>query len=127
MDAMGYSYWAPASETKGVMAMVKEFAKVTKQQPNSETSARLIREEFSEWQFENRGTNNDLKELADLIYVVYGYANVMGYDLDEAVRRVHLNNLERVVQPDGTVKFREDGKVLKRENAPKVDLSDLVK
>ena len=127
LDAMGYTYWEPASRPDSVMAMVKEFARVTKQQPNPAMSGDLICEEFYEWTGEAYGTPEDLKELADLVYVCYGYANAMGYDLDEALRRVHLNNLSRVVQPDGSVHFRDDGKVLKRKDAPKVDLSDLVK
>jgi len=46
--------------------------------------------------------------------------------LDEAVRRVHENNVGRCVQPDGTVKRREDNKILKNKDFPKVDLSDLL-
>ena len=69
---------------------------------------------------------SELKELADLVYVCYGYANACGYDLDEAIRRVHENNVGRCVQPDGSIKRREDGKILKNEDYPKVDLGDLV-
>jgi len=50
----------------------------------------------------------------------------MGYDLDEAIRRVHKNNVERCIQADGTVRRRQDGKILKRTDAPKVNLEDLV-
>jgi len=50
----------------------------------------------------------------------------MGYDLDEAVRRVHENNVGRCVQPDGSVKRREDGKIIKNKDYPKVNLTDLV-
>lgn len=69
---------------------------------------------------------NSLKELADVVYVVYGAAATFGWDLDEAVRRVHENNMGRMYQDDGTIKRREDGKIMKNKNYPKVDLSDLV-
>jgi predicted HAD superfamily Cof-like phosphohydrolase len=60
------------------------------------------------------------------VYVCYGYANAMGYNLDEALRRVHENNLGRCLQPDGSVKRRADGKILKNEDYPKVKLDDLI-
>lgn len=67
-----------------------------------------------------------LKELADIVYVVYGYAVTFGWNLDEAVRRVHENNMERMYQDDGTIHRREDGKIIKNPSTPKVDLEDLV-
>jgi len=107
--------------------MVAEFCKTTGQTPTPSLYVKLIGEEFDEWTSEGmiRG-ESELKELADLIYVLYGYALTMGYDLDEAVRRVHENNVGRCVQPDGTVKRREDGKIVKNKDFPKVDLSDLL-
>jgi len=107
--------------------MVKQFANITGQTPTPSLYVKLIGEELDEWTKEGMvRSEQDLKELADLVYVLYGYANAMGYDLDEAVRRVHESNLGRVRQDDGTVVFREDGKVLKNENAPKCDLSNLI-
>jgi len=46
--------------------------------------------------------------------------------LDEAVRRLHQNNMRRCVWPDGSIKRREDGKILRNPDAPKIDLSDLI-
>jgi len=110
--------------------MVKEFAKITSQNPTPTLYATLIAEEYQEWKREYWGDHSSfedqLKEMADLVYVIYGYANSMGWNLDEAVRRVHENNVGRCVQPDGTVKRREDGKIMKNKNFPKVDLGDLV-
>ena len=107
--------------------MVKEFAKVTGQQPTPSLYVKLVGEELGEWTKEGmRKSQGDLKELADLVYVLYGYANAMGYDLDEAVRRIHKNNIGRCVQPDGSVKRRADGKIEKNKAFPKVNLSDLV-
>jgi len=110
-----------------VSEMVKEFAKVTEQQPTPSLYVKLIGEELDEWAKEGMiRSENDLKELADLVYVIYGYANAMKYDLDEAVRRVHENNIGRCVQPDGTVKRRADGKIIKNKDYQKVNLGDLV-
>lgn len=108
--------------------MVREFAKVTSQEPMYQLYAKLIQEEHAEWiaEYAYGSTTEQLKELADLVYVIYGYANARGWNLDEAVRRVHDNNVGRCVQPDGTVKRREDGKILKNKDYPKPDLHDLV-
>lgn len=109
-----------------VMDMVTEFAQITGQAPNDKLYERLIEEEFKEWVQEIDSAHNELKELSDLVYVCYGYAKAKGWDLDEAVRRVHRNNVGRCVQPDGTVKRREDGKILKNPDFPKVILEDLL-
>jgi len=106
--------------------MVREFAEVTQQKPDPALYMDLVHEEYSEWYESLVGTEHELKELADLVYVCYGFANAMGYDLDEAIHRVHKNNLGRCIQPDGTVKRRADGKILKNKGYPKVDLGDLV-
>ena len=52
-----------------------------------------------------------IKELSDLVYVCYQYAENMGWDLDEALRRVHESNMSKL--EDGKAVYREDGKVLK--------------
>ena len=122
------------------MEMVKEFAETMGQEPNALLSETLVDEEYEEWSFEANLQSGEvakhyaqkydpvaeLKELSDLVYVIYGYANVRGWDLDEAVRRVHENNIGRCIQPDGSIKRREDGKILKNKAFPKVELGDLV-
>ncbi len=70
-------------------------------------------------------TNEALKELADLVYVCYQYAENMGWLLDEALNRVHLSNMSKLGE-DGKPIYREDGKVLKGPNYKPPDLSDLV-
>ena len=106
--------------------MVKEFMSVTEQVVDPILYEGLIVEEFREWQVELQCTTTDLKELADLVYVCYGYAEACGYDLDEALVRVHQNNVGRCIQPDGTVKRRADGKIMKNPDYPKVQLEDLI-
>lgn len=128
MEDLGVDYYTAPPAPKPPMAMVKEFSRITGQEPKPDLYAGLMMEEYLEWAYETEQSTREpqLKELADLVYVCYGYANAMGWDLDEALQRVHANNVGRCVQPDGTVKRREDGKILKNKDYPKVDLSDLV-
>lgn len=133
LEAFGYyGYWGkevPDNLGDTPQDMVREFMSVTEQPPNSDVYYTLIKEEYSEWLMEvlNNSPKKELKELADLAYVIFGYAECMGWDLMEALRRVHQNNVGRCVQPDGTVKRRGDGKILKNPDYPKVDLKDLIK
>ena len=92
----------------------------------------LIVEEFKEF-LEAEGLlfrqNNNihseaLKELADLVYVCYQYAENMGWFLDEALNRVHESNMSKLGE-DGKPVYREDGKVLKGPNYKPPDLTDL--
>lgn len=87
----------------------------------------LIEEEWVELEEAIREEPDDhvLKELADLVYVVYGYAATYGWDLDEAVRRVHRSNMSKLGD-DGKPIYREDGKVLKSTNYQSPNLKDLV-
>ena len=66
-----------------------------------------------------------LKELADLVYVCYQYAESMGWYLDEALDRVHKSNMSKLGD-DGQPIYREDGKVLKGPNYQPPDLSDII-
>ena len=66
-----------------------------------------------------------LKELADLVYVCYQYAENQNWFLDEALNRVHLSNMSKLDE-DGKPIYREDGKVLKGPNYKPPDLSDLI-
>ena len=93
----------------------------------------LIVEEFKEF-LEAEGMlfrKNDtieseaLKELADLIYVCYQYAENMGWFLDEALDRVHQSNMSKLGE-DGKPIYREDGKVLKGPNYKPPSLTDLI-
>lgn len=50
--------------------------------------------------------------LADIVYVCYGAALEFGIDLDRVLAEVHSSNMSKV-WPDGTVHYRQDGKVEK--------------
>lgn len=93
----------------------------------------LIVEEFKEfleaeamlYLSSNEHKENCLKELADLVYVCYQYASNMGWDLDEAMYRVHESNMSKLDE-SGKPILREDGKVLKGPNYKPPNLKDLV-
>ena len=68
---------------------------------------------------------NILKELADLVYVCYQYAANLGWDLDEAMHRVHESNMSKL-DDNGKPIYRDDGKVLKGPNYAPPNLEDLV-
>ena len=93
----------------------------------------LITEEFKEfleaeatlYLSSNKNKEHCLKELADLVYVCYQYAANMGWDLDEAMYRVHESNMSKLDE-HGKPVLREDGKVLKGPNYKPPNLEDLV-
>jgi len=101
---------------------------------NLNTQTSLIVEEFREFldaqdeairYIQNpRAREAALKELADLVYVCFQFAAAAGWELDEALERVHESNLSKLV--DGKPLKREDGKVLKGPNYKKPTLIDLV-
>ena len=73
---------------------------------------RLIQEEFDELKeaLEAKSLPNIAKELADLLYVVYGTAVSYGIDMEPVFREVQRSNMSKV----GGYK-REDGKWVKPE------------
>ena len=101
--------------------------------PNRSRQRNLITEEFKEF-LEAEGMlylssvkvrEDCLKELADLVYVCYQYAANLGWDLDEAMYRVHESNMSKLDE-NGKPIYREDGKVLKGPNYAPPNLNDLV-
>ena len=88
----------------------------------------LITEEFKEFMYAalREGYAEELKELADLVYVCFQYAENMEWDLEEALDRVHRSNMSKLAL-DGTPMRRADGKVLKGPNYQPPVLNDLIK
>lgn len=95
-----------------------------------ELQFKLIEEEYSELrdeyetELDGGSKENQLKELADLVFVCYQYAASRGWDLDTAMRRVFESNMSKLV--DGKPLRRADGKVLKGPNYQPPFLDDLV-
>ena len=138
----GYEYFNVGSEAlrdpdtylgKSPLDMVKHFARVYGQSLNHEWTKGstadlfrtvLIKEEYAEV-LSATDAENMVKELADLVYVTFGMAAKFGWDLDEAIRRVHASNMSKL-DDDGSPIYREDGKVLKGPNYEEPNLKDLV-
>ena len=126
------------SQMKSNLEQAREFrnsfnVKNSKTLSSRNMQKNLIVEEFKEFLeaegmlFRNSASLHEdaIKELSDLVYVCYQYAENMGWDLDEALRRVHQSNMSKLDE-DGKPTYREDGKVLKSANYQPPTLSDLV-
>jgi|TARA_Y100000289_G_C3922799_1_gene151455 predicted HAD superfamily Cof-like phosphohydrolase len=87
----------------------------------------LIAEEYHEFKkaVAREPFVNQLKELADLVYVAFQYAENMEWDLEEALHRVHKSNMSKLGL-DGKPIRRNDGKVLKGPNYMPPNLTDLI-
>jgi predicted HAD superfamily Cof-like phosphohydrolase len=79
-------------------------------EPTQILRKRLIQEEFEELQeaMQEKDLPSIAKELADLLYVVYGTAVSLGIDMEPVFREVHRSNMSKV----GGYK-RADGKWVK--------------
>ena len=91
----------------------------------------LVEEEFNEFRnahiqmFDSYDSEAAaLKELADLVYVCFQYAENMEWNLNEAMDRVHTSNLSKLDDKGKPIR-REDGKVLKGPNYSPPYLNDL--
>jgi len=121
-----------------ISEQAKEFRKTynlksSKTKDKRSYQKNLIVEEFKEF-LEAEGLlfrknldieSEALKELADLVYVCYQYAENMGWLLDEALDRVHLSNMSKLDEKGKPI-YRDDGKVLKGPNYKPPTLTDLV-
>lgn len=52
------------------------------------------------------------KEMADVLYVIFGTAVAMGVNLEAVFEEVHRSNMSKL-GPNGKPELREDGKILK--------------
>lgn len=86
---------------------------------------KLLFEEFDEV-VDAEGDNEALlKELCDLLYVVYGFAVTYGWDIEGAFRRVHESNMSKL-GVDGKPIYRDDGKVLKGPHYFEPDMKEFL-
>ncbi len=103
---------------------------------NSNMQLRLIREEYQEFIEAEAIINgeptatlynyeNALKELADLVYVCFQYAENRECDLLTALNRVHQSNMSKLDENKRPIR-RDDGKILKGPNYKPPYLTDLV-
>ena len=89
--------------------------------------ADLITEESGE--FKAAAESGDLTgmadALADLLYVCYGAAIECGIPLDIVFDEVHRSNMTKV-WPDGSIRYREDGKVMKPPTYSPASIRDIL-
>lgn len=87
----------------------------------------LLREEFDEYL--HAVYSDDLVELtdalADMVYIIYGTARLMGIPLDDVLAEVHRTNMAKA--PGGVVTRRDDGKVLKPEGWVAPDIAGVLR
>tara|TARA_R100001163_G_scaffold24155_2_gene20099 strand:- start:963 stop:1247 length:285 start_codon:yes stop_codon:yes gene_type:complete len=88
----------------------------------------LIVEEFKEFMYAATEETyaDELKELADLVYVCFQYAENMEWDLEEALNRVHKSNMSKLGLDGKPIYRKKDGKVLKGPNYQPPNLFDLI-
>jgi NTP pyrophosphatase (non-canonical NTP hydrolase) len=83
-------------------------------------------EAFDAFKQGDTSTHADLlKELSDLVFVCYQAAENMGWDLDEAMRRIFDSNMSKLDDTGAPIRS-ETGKVMKGPNYKKPNLLDLV-
>ncbi|MFF1711265.1 MazG nucleotide pyrophosphohydrolase domain-containing protein [Streptomyces sp. NPDC058268] len=75
----------------------------------------VARERADEATFPVHAFEHLAKEFADLLYVVFGSADLLGIPLGKAFEEVHASNMSKLGE-DGKPILREDGKVLKGPN-----------
>lgn len=116
-------------------ALVKQFHEKfsclinTEPTPNVDPELLTARGEFmleEVREFQAAADQNDLTEmvdaLADIVYFAYGTAINLGIDLEPVFEEVHRSNMTKV-WPDGSVRRREDGKVIKPPTYTKPDIA----
>lgn len=85
-----------------------------------------ILEEILETDRENRDLVETADALADLVYVIYGMALETGISLPSVLGEVQRSNMSKLM-PDGSVRRREDGKILKGPNFSEPDIAFALK
>lgn len=108
MPARDVPQWPPRDEVKLRIALLKEECSEAIWEMNDEHELALV-----------------AKELADVLYVVYGAAEHYGIPLDDVFDEVHRSNMSKVWD-DGTVKKHENGKVMKPPTYSQADLTGIL-
>jgi len=119
----------PYSTRQTLMDQAEEFRaayNLTTNGNQKQTQKALIDEEWSEFHeaFHFEDECDQLKELADLVYVCFQMAASQEWDLDEAMRRVHKSNMSKLGEDRKPI-YRADGKVLKGPGYAPPNLKDL--
>lgn len=104
-----------------VQVMAEEFKEVLYA---CETVAdHLTREEINNYELD-AACEELLKELGDVLYVIFGTTESFGWDLQEAFKRIHESNMSK--QVDGKFQKNEIGKIVKGPNYQKPSMEGLI-
>lgn len=92
--------------------------------------ARIMKEEVKEWETEaiyNADIDKRAKELADILYTVFGTIITEGLqdNIEKVFDAVHQSNMSKLGE-DGKPVMRADGKVMKGPNYKEPDFSFLL-
>lgn len=128
-DPMGaLKEWHQAANEKKFMDEADKFGRVRR----ASLRLSLITEEAREVADElldimNGGGDREklAKELADLLYVTYGCADLFDIPLPAVFKEVHRSNMTKV-QSEGKVERRDDGKILKGPNYQAPDIASVM-
>lgn len=133
-EAVSYQPMASLAEWHKAVGQTRyiEEPNAAMRKKNASLRLALIREEFTEVSDElldvinGQGDRVKLaKELADLLYVVYGTADDFEIPLQDVLNAVHQSNMTKVDET-GSVQRRPDGKILKGPNYQEPDLASIV-
>ena len=88
----------------------------------------LINEELEELKkaISEKNLTEVADALSDILYVTYGAGHAFGINLDKCFEEVQKSNMSKLGK-DGKPKYNEFGKVMKRPNYFKPDLSKFIK
>jgi predicted HAD superfamily Cof-like phosphohydrolase len=95
----------------------------------AELYKKLIKEEVEEF-WEAEAASDDVEQLDacfDMIWVIVGYMKARGWDCDAAWDEGAQSNLSKIDKLTGSVRRREDGKILKPEGWKPPDFTKFVK
>jgi predicted HAD superfamily Cof-like phosphohydrolase len=110
-----------------IAALLDEWSEATGGVGDSpELRTALIEEEAEEvlLAIYERDLGHIAKELADLVYVIYGAARLWDIPLDACVEEVHRSNMTKVL---GGIERRADGKILKGANFEEADIAAVLR
>ena len=87
-----------------------------------------INEEYAELMAEKPNTNEDFKELCDLIWVCVQYANACGYNIEAGMNELIKEYSSKLWDDEGNfcATYREDGKLLKGAHFKKANFEKLM-
>ena len=112
-------------QTTGKTARPIQFSLIVEEFEEFANSCGMSFTQLEEYDTQVESDENQLNELADLVFVCFQYAASQDWDLDEAMRRVHRANMSKLGE-DGKPIYRGDGKVLKGPNFKKAEFKDLI-